>query len=230
MYNFTGISKKAINLLAENRFNDSKSFYEEHKQELKELATIPMRKIMVDLSETLLDIDDEIDVNPIYCVSRIRRDTRLSKNKLMYRENLWIMFRRNKKLYQNCPSMWFEFFPDSYNIGIALFTVKPSQMEFYRRAIRENPDEFQKVIKSAKKANLNFVSECYKKPKEGCPNPKFEKYYNAKSSMFLRTNFDLSGISDERLIDELKEFMKTVKPIYNFMLKVHKTIVAEENL
>lgn len=229
MYNFNGISKKAINLLAENRFHDSKNFYEEHKQELKELATVPMRKIMIDLSETLTTIDDEIDVNPVYCVSRIRRDTRLSKNKLMYRENLWIMFRRNKKLYQNCPCMWFEFFPDSYNIGVGLFTVKPSQMEFYRRAIRENPDEFNKVIKAAKKAKLNFVSDCYKKQRTGCPSAKFETYYNAKSAMFMRTCFDLSKISDETLIDELKEFMETVKPIYDFMLKIHKTIVAEEN-
>ena len=43
MTNFNGITPKAIELLSENRFNDSKAFYEEHKEELKQLATIPMR-------------------------------------------------------------------------------------------------------------------------------------------------------------------------------------------
>lgn len=35
MTNFNGITPKAIELLSENRFNDSKAFYEEHKEELK---------------------------------------------------------------------------------------------------------------------------------------------------------------------------------------------------
>ena len=48
MTNFNGITPKAIELLSENRFNDSKAFYEEHKEELKQLATIPMRQIVLD--------------------------------------------------------------------------------------------------------------------------------------------------------------------------------------
>ena len=36
MTNFNGITPKAIELLSENRFNDSKAFYEEHKEELPE--------------------------------------------------------------------------------------------------------------------------------------------------------------------------------------------------
>ena len=33
-YNFQGISSKAINLLCQNRFEDSRAFYEEHIEEL----------------------------------------------------------------------------------------------------------------------------------------------------------------------------------------------------
>ena len=33
MTNFNGITPKAIELLSENRFNDSKAFYEEHKED-----------------------------------------------------------------------------------------------------------------------------------------------------------------------------------------------------
>ena len=53
MTNFNGITPKAIELLSENRFNDSKAFYEEHKEELKQLATIPMRQIVLDLAEMM---------------------------------------------------------------------------------------------------------------------------------------------------------------------------------
>ena len=42
-YNFKGIKRESIELLCLNRFNDSKEFYEEHKLELKEGITVPMR-------------------------------------------------------------------------------------------------------------------------------------------------------------------------------------------
>lgn len=76
MTNFNGITPKAIELLSENRFNDSKAFYEEHKEELKQLATIPMRQIVLDLAEMMTQLDDKMYTDPVYTVSRIRRDTR----------------------------------------------------------------------------------------------------------------------------------------------------------
>ena len=111
MTNFNGITPKAIELLSENRFNDSKAFYEEHKEELKQLATIPMRQIVLDLAEMMTELDDKMYTDPVYTVSRIRRDTRRSKSKMMYRENLWLMLRRHKKQYPCAPFFWFEFSP-----------------------------------------------------------------------------------------------------------------------
>ena len=81
-YNFNGIKPESIELLCLNRFNDSRSFYEEHKEELKEGITIPMRQIMLDLSELMLDIDEYIMTDPVRSVSRIYRDTRGRRNKI----------------------------------------------------------------------------------------------------------------------------------------------------
>ena len=80
-YNYTGITANAIGLLSLNAFNDSKPFYEEHKEELKQNIVIPMRQIVLDLSDLMCEIDPLTDANPVYSVSRIRRDTRRTKNK-----------------------------------------------------------------------------------------------------------------------------------------------------
>ena len=133
MYNFKGISPQTIQLLCENRFQDSKPFYEAHKEEIKQGAVVPMRQIMLDLSGQLCELDDKMYTNPLYTVSRVRRDTRRTKSKLLYRENLWVMFRRNKFEYPNAPFMWFEFnvlnFPYYLTCfaaqqGVAYFTGK----------------------------------------------------------------------------------------------------------
>ena len=75
-YNFKGIKPESIELLCLNRFNDSKEFYEEHKLELKEGITVPMRQIVLDLSGLMYEIDDKMFTDPVRCVSRIYRDTR----------------------------------------------------------------------------------------------------------------------------------------------------------
>ena len=88
MYNYGGIKPETIELLSLNRFNDSKAFYEEHKEELKQGATVPMRQMVLDLSDLLSDLDPLMDTDPTYIVSRIRRDTRRSKSKLVSRKSL----------------------------------------------------------------------------------------------------------------------------------------------
>ena len=102
-YNFKGIKPESIELLCLNRFNDSKEFYEEHKLELKEGITVPMRQIVLDLSGLMCDIDDKMLTDPVRSVSRIYRDTRGNRSKIKYRENMWLMLRRYKKEYPSAP-------------------------------------------------------------------------------------------------------------------------------
>ena len=45
-YNYSGIKPESIELLCLNRFNDSKEFYEGHKEELKNGITVPLRQIV----------------------------------------------------------------------------------------------------------------------------------------------------------------------------------------
>ena len=127
MYNYKGITPEAIELLSLNRFNDSKAFYEEHKEEIKQGAIIPMRQIVLDVSDLVCDIDPLMDTNPVYIVSRIRRDTRRTKSKMLYRENLWLMLRRNKFQYPFAPFYWFEFLPQGYAFGLGMWVGKPAQ-------------------------------------------------------------------------------------------------------
>lgn len=80
-----------------NRFNDSKAFYEENKEKIKANMTVPMRQIAASLSDMMLDIDPFMNTIPTKMVSRVRRDTRYTHDKHLYRENMWIMFMRPKK-------------------------------------------------------------------------------------------------------------------------------------
>ena len=56
MRNFKGISGQDFFLLAENRFMNSKSFYEEKKELIKQRVIVPMRALALDLNEFFLNV------------------------------------------------------------------------------------------------------------------------------------------------------------------------------
>lgn len=164
MYNYGGIKPETIELLSLNRFNDSKAFYEEHKEELKQGATVPMRQMVLDLSDLLSDLDPLMDTDPTYIVSRIRRDTRRSKSKLMYRENLWVMLRRNKFQYPFAPFYWFEFLPRGYAYGLGMWVGRPIQFDEVRKLILKEPERWRNAVKATETAGLHYnVRDFYKK-------------------------------------------------------------------
>ena len=127
-------------MMADNRFRNSKAYYDEHKEELKAKMTVPMRQIAGILGEELLSLDPFMNTVPTKMVSRIRRDTRYTKDKSLYRENMWIMFMRDKHQWRGYPCMWFEVTPTAYSYGVGFFGDEPGLMAEFRKHLRENSE------------------------------------------------------------------------------------------
>ena len=83
---YPGIGAESLFLLAENRFQDSKAFYEENKPTINKTVVQPLKQLVADLSPAMLAVDPLLGGH----VSRVRRDNRFTHDKLMYRENMWI--------------------------------------------------------------------------------------------------------------------------------------------
>lgn len=217
MFVYDGITAEGRLLLAENRFRDSKDFYEANKERIKVLAVTPMRQIAAALGEELVALDPLMETDPVRMVSRVRRDTRFTKDQHLYRENLWIMFMRSKHEWPHYPCMWFEFTPGGYSLGIGLFYQTPALLEFWRKAIREDPEGFKEAVASCEKAGAVIEPNCYKRPKEGCPEG-LEKYYNCKDVYFIIASDKTSDLEDDTIIKKLKSYYKAFAPMYKFML------------
>lgn len=227
-YNFQGIKPEAIELLCLNRFNDSKSFYEEHKEELKQGITVPMRQIMLDLSELMGEIDDKILTDPVKSVSRIHRDTRGNRSKIKYRENMWMFFRRYKNVYPGAPFYYFEFFPGSYGYGLAFWLWRPSNFKIVHQQILKHPDRWLDAVKACEEAG--FVYSChdeYKKDMYPDAPEELKPFLKAKNMSFSYNNFDLSRIATPALIDELKLAFDIARPMYEFWADCYDIMIAE---
>lgn len=227
-YNFEGIKSDSIQLLCENCFKDSKAFYEEHKEELKQGITVPMRQIMLDLSELMMDIDDMMMTDPVRSVSRIYRDTRGNRNKIKYRENLWMFFRRYKNEFPGAPFYFFEFFPDRFGYGVVFWLYRQSYFKEVHKYILKHPARWLEAVKACEDAGL--VYECrdvYKKDLYPDAPKELKPYLQAKNISFCYYCEDLSRIAKPSLIDELKQAFETARPMYEFFIDVYEKMMSD---
>ena len=227
-YNFKGITPESIELLCQNRFNDSKAFYEEHKEELKQGITVPMRQIVLDLSDLMIDIDDMMMTDPVRSVSRIYRDTRGNRNKIKYRENMWIFFRRYKNEFPGAPFYFFEFYPNSFGYGIVFWLYRQSYFKEVHKMILKHPDRWLDAVEACKQAG--FTYECrdfYKKELYPDAPEELKPYLQAKNMSFTYYNSDLSRINSPALIDELELSFDIARPMYDFFIKAYENMMND---
>ena len=223
---YDGITGDILFLAAQNKFENSRDFYEEHKEELKRGFTVPMRQIASHVVNEIGYIDDKMMTDPVRMVCRFFRDTRYSKFKNLYRDNLWIMFMRNKHEWENYPCMWFEVTQDYWSYGVGMFRTDATYLELYRKALIERPDEFLKAVEDVEKTGAEYCPEFYKKHKPGDPIPEIEPYYDIKDMFFMRRRTDFKTLETEALLDELTDIYKKFSGMYTFL----KTISDERTM
>ena len=216
---YDGISRDSLFLLADNRFRNSREFYEEHKQQIKDGVTVPMRQIAGIIGSELSELDPFMVTNPVKMVSRIRRDTRYTKDKSLYREHAWAMFMRDKRQWEGYPCFWFEVTPQNYSLGVGIFGASSSLMHNFRKAIRERTDEFSDAVHGCELTGALLHGSSYKRMPAGCPEG-MEDYYGMKSFGYIVYSDELDDLADEKIIEILKGYYSAFSPLYKFLLSV----------
>ena len=229
MGHFKGFDPNGFMLLEMNKFNDSRDFYESVKEDIKKMSITPMRELCADMSDELFGIDPKMNLIPTKMVSRIRRDTRYSKNKQLYRSNVWCMFMRDKHQWENFPCMWFEFFPEGYSYGVAMFRFDTKGLEAFRKKLIEQPTEFKRALTSIEITGAQLFVDSFKKD-----NPDIDKvdnelrlFYNAKDFGFTYHSSDMSKLINGSIKEELIYAVRAFEPMYKFLAEITDDLVAK---
>lgn len=219
---FTGITQESMWLLAENRFHDSKAFYEEHKPQIREGVLLPLRELAQELAGAVQAIDPQIIVNPAAngTVSRVRRDNRYTRDKSMYRENMWVVFLRDKKAFECAPGFFIDFSLRGSTYGLGYYWNPPRLMQQLRRSIREKPAAWTKAARAAVDAGFAIAGDRYARPKAVGLPPLLDEMANRKSLSFEKFEPDPAFFGSAALVDALKDAFRTLAPAYRRMIEV----------
>jgi len=217
MSKFKGIVPEAFWLLAQNRFNNSKEFYDANKTKIREMVIEPLRNIASLLADDMVKIDPEMNLEPSKMISRIRRDTRFTNDKTLYRENVWISFMRPKTLWSHYPGMWFEAGPGFYSYGIGILDSEPAFMAFFRARVLAESEKFLTAVASAQSCGARAELAAYKKEKiPGAPEP-LKKFVNAREFYFIAKSDKIKNLETGEIIDELRRAYAAFAPLYDFL-------------
>ena len=213
---YPGIAADSLFLLAENRFQDSKAIYEEQKPTINKTVVQPLKQLVADLTPAMLAVDHLLGGH----VSRVRRDNRFTHDKHMYRENMWIVFMRDKKAWDWCvPAFYLDFSLARAEWGLGFYSAPPAIMRALRSRIEADPERAIKAVKSAKKAGFELGGRPYARPRSTENTPDLLRpFYDCKSVDLSRCETP-DFVAGEDLPDRLLTGFKALTPMYQLLME-----------
>ncbi len=156
---FTGFSPDTLEFFAGIRFNNNAEWYNDHKGEFEEHVMAPLRALTEALAPALKEIDPRIDARAGRSISRIRRDTRFTKDKAPYRDHMWMTHRRHDQTSSESLAFWFEISLSGYRYGLGMYGGLKPVMDAVRLDLRDHPERWEKEL--AKLADIHVEGENY---------------------------------------------------------------------
>lgn len=224
MTTFNGFDKDSFAFLRDVHQLNSKDWFDEHRHIYESRLLTPFRALVDTLGIPMQQIDDLIETRPAIgkTISHLRRDTRFSNDKSLYRDSMWLTFKRPKKNWTDAPAYFFEFGPDWWRYGLGYYSASPATMRLFRDRLLEFPREFQQAITSIPKG---FVvhAESYKRqiPPEFLPS-ELAPWYARKSFYIAHSSTDMAPLLSHKLPSALLEGFDHLSGMYRFLVHVER--------
>jgi uncharacterized protein (TIGR02453 family) len=217
---FQGFTREALIFLLENKINNDKQWYDSHKDIYKKLVYNPFKELVEELAPVMLEIDDQIITVPSRIISRVRRDTRFTKDKSLYRDNAWIVFLRDKSKMAASPCYWFEIGQQGSSYGVGYYSADSASIANMRELIIKRDSVFLKALEYYETQNEFVIGgEMYKRSRYPDQPENIQLWLNRKNIYFesVQNNHKLAFSKD--LPEVLKAGFIRLKPVYEFFLK-----------
>lgn len=216
---FTGFRPEGLDLLIENRVMNDKAFYEAHKTRIDELVIAPFRALCARMTPVMLEIDPLFVTVPTRMVSRVRRDTRYTKDKTLYRANMWLFFRRPKEAqHDTVPAFYMEVSPEYWGYG-CYGGYGQGEMAIARDMILREDKLFLDAFAAAQRTpGFCLDGALYKRPRVPDAPEKYQPWLNRKHIGLHHTEYEnFSPLWDGSFVEPmLNEFLQ-LAPFYHFV-------------
>ena len=215
---FQGLTPDAYKFFWEIALRNEKSVFEKNRARYIREVKDPMVALCMALNATALEIDPGLDTRPSAVVSRIRRDTRFSKDKTPYRDNMFLSYKHHGMRTGESFVLYAEFEREAYGYGMGMYCPGPQYMAEVRARILARPATFLSLANDpAVRGKFELRGDEYKRPR--CPDAPQElsPWLNKKNISYCFSSPDLARTMQPALVDEIIEGWQALKPLYRFI-------------
>ena len=224
---FDGFSPQTIDFLRNLSRNNNKPWFEAHRQEYETVLLNPFKNLVADLSEFMLAVDPNFEVRPAVnkTISRIYRDTRFSRDKSPFRSNMWLVFKRPIKDWQDAPGYFFELFADWYRYGMGFYAASRQTMDRFREVVDEDPDGFLEMVFPIFEENrFELRGETYKRPIGGTRPEAVQTWVQRKSFYLVHDSPIDEGLFSSVLVGTLIQDFAHLAPLYEYIWRIRSGV------
>lgn len=190
---FQGFTTEADRFLNDIRFNNYQQFYDENRERYERHVKAPLRALCDEMTPVVQLIDPRLDTRPMRTMSRIRRDTRFTKDKSPFRDHVWLGWRYPGESRSEGFGMYWGFGPDWMSWGCGCYAADKPLMDALRLQIRKEPDSVREVFATPRiHGRFAVYGEAYKKMKlpEDVPED--------LAFLYMKKGFGIEHTADEQ--------------------------------
>lgn len=210
-------SPNTLDFLFENRLNDSKSWFNEHREDYNNYVTKPFKEFTEALTPAMQNIDSLISH---VRVSRIYRDARYARGKSIFRGNMWCTFSRTHDLYKSLPSFYFEISGNGFDYGCGYYIAATESMNDLRSLILNDSPYFTAALEAFEaQSTFDLYGDMYKRDRYPAESDTKKNWLNRKTIGISARSKDWELLFSDRLADKIAADFESVAPIYDLFLK-----------
>ena len=214
---FRGFSPETYDFLTEIAWNNYSIWFEENRARYVRCVKEPMYALAAALLPSALEVDPAFNPRIASIVSRIRRDTRYSKDKSPYRAHAWLCFKHHATRVSENFAVYFEITPTSYGYGMGMYSPNPAIMGEFRKRLIARPALFLKLKDSAKLSMFGFEGESYKRDRHPDAPDNIKEYLNLRSIGWHFSSDKLLNTMEPELFNEVNAAFLNMKDMYRFI-------------
>ena len=219
---FSGFPEEMFSFLTDLGNNNNREWFSNNKERYENFVVEPVTRFIVAVGQFLPAISDVYIADTRRnggSMFRIYRDTRFSKDKRPYKENVGCQFRHSAGKNVHAPCFYVHLAPAEVFIGGGIWKPDNNALDKIRNRIAENPKQWSRVIKNPAFSNYfgKLQGESLKRPPRGFGpgNPNIDDL--KRKSFIASRHVKPQSALTPAFIKEVEKAFTTAMPLMHFI-------------
>lgn len=214
---FTGFSDQTLRYFLNVRENNSREYFQEHRQDYEEFVRNPLNSLYAELAEFLYGLDGELVFTPGRCISTPYADARFCGGRPL-KEYMYLRFRPAWGRKENIPGFFFDSSTDGVRYGLRIYHLTSKGMEAVRGRFCAEEKKAQKLIEELERwGKIALHGDSFQRDHYGEIADPLKDWLNRKRWELYFEQPVGDSYYDGRLAEEMKEVWQEAAPLYRMI-------------